>query len=85
MTPTRLRALDRGTGSERTGISSQVRASKSRPASFFQTPPHCLKKNGIPDRRHWSRTEMTHSLFIGLAPRPLSPPTITQSILLRST
>jgi len=31
------------------------------------------------DRRHCLRIEVTHSRFIGLAPNPLSPPTITQS------
>jgi hypothetical protein len=27
------------------GNSSQVRPSSNRPARFFWTPPHCLKKN----------------------------------------
>jgi len=29
-----------------TGISSHVLPSSVRPARFFCTPPHCLKKNG---------------------------------------
>ena len=31
-----------------------------RPNLFLRTPPHCLKKNGTPASRHWSRIERTH-------------------------
>lgn len=34
------------------GISSQVRPSRVRPAFFFCTPPHCLKKNGTLAFKH---------------------------------
>lgn len=64
---------------------SWVRPSSSRPVSFFRTPPHCLKKKGTPESAHWSRIEATHSGFMSRAPGPLSPPTITQSMLLRSS
>jgi hypothetical protein len=37
-----------------------------------------LKKNGTCARAHWSRIDSTQSFSIGLAPFPLSPPTITQ-------
>ena len=43
----------------------------------FVNPPHCLKKKGIPWRRHCLRMETTHLRSIGRAPIPLSPPTIT--------
>ncbi len=45
------------------GNSSYVRPSSSRPEALFRTPPHCLKKNGMPLLRHWSRTDTTHSFF----------------------
>src|SRR5258705_3904102 len=35
-----------------TGMSSHVRPSNILPNFFFQTPPHCLKKNGTPEPRH---------------------------------
>jgi hypothetical protein len=35
-----------------TGISSQVLPLSVRPALFFYTPPHCLKKNGTLAPRH---------------------------------
>ena len=63
-----------------TGISSHVRPSKSRPAFFLLVPPHCLKKNATPASRHCSLSSVTHSGFMGLAPGPDSPPTMTQSI-----
>src|ERR1017187_8871209 len=34
------------------GIWSHVRPSSVRPAFFLLTPPHCLKKNSTPERRH---------------------------------
>ena len=34
------------------GIASQVRPSSSRPACFFRTPPHCLKKKATPCSSH---------------------------------
>jgi len=34
------------------GIWSHVRPSRIRPASFLLTPPHCLKKNGMPADTH---------------------------------
>ena len=46
--------------------------------SILRTPPHCLKKNGTPACPHWPRMFTTQSRSIGLAPAPLSPPTITQ-------
>lgn len=36
----------------RTGIWSHVRPSKTRPVLFLLTPPHCLKKKGVPFRIH---------------------------------
>jgi hypothetical protein len=62
------------------GIASYVRPSSSRPARALRTPPHCLKKNGPHDSRHCFRMETTQSRFMGRAPAPLSPPTITQCI-----
>ena len=35
------------------GISSLVLPSSRRPAFFFRTPPHCLKKNATSLARHW--------------------------------
>lgn len=76
------------------GNSSQVRPSSTRPAFRlprritqsgpsleFAGPyaPHCLNRNGTPAARHWSRKDRAHSGRIGRAPRPDSPPTITQS------
>jgi hypothetical protein len=72
-------AIDRSGPSAR-GISSQVSPSSTRPARLFITPPHCLKKNGTPARRHSSRTSRTHAGSITRAARPLSPPTMTQSM-----
>ena len=73
------RSLSEGMGrGGRGGISSWVAPSSSRPVRFLRTPPHCLKKNGTPAARHWSRIERTQSGSIGRAPWPLSPPTITQ-------
>ncbi len=66
------------------GISSQVRPSRIRPARFFRTPPHCLKKKGIPASRHCACTLRTHPGRIGRAPKPLSPPTITHEVPFRS-
>ena len=62
------------------GISSQVRPSSSRPVCFLKTPPHCLKKNGTAASTQSSRISRTQPVFIGRAPGPDSPPTITQSI-----
>src|SRR6266852_3418118 len=58
--------------------------SSSRPPDFGRVPPHCLKKNATSLSQHWSRTWRTHSGFTGRAPGPLSPPTITQSIPVKS-
>lgn len=46
--------------------------------------PHCLKKNGIWLVSACRLMFKTHSSFIGRACTPLSPPTITQFIPLRS-
>lgn len=62
------------------GRSSQVLPSRRRPVRFFFTPPHCLKKNATPALAHWFLISTTHRSFIGLAPGPDSPPTMTQSI-----
>jgi len=59
---------------------SQVCSSSILPFFFLLTPPHCLKKNGTFAARHWSLISAAHSGFIGLAPGPDSPPTMTQSI-----
>ena len=64
---------------------SQARPSKVRPAFFFWTPPHCLKKKGTPLVRHCCRMSLTQTGFNGLAPCPLSPPTMTQAIPCRSS
>src|SRR5579862_44922 len=64
----------------RFGNSSNVRPSRVLPASFFLTPPHCLKKKGTFARLHCSHIDNTQSSFIGRAPGPLSPPTITHEI-----
>ena len=42
--------------------------------------PHCLKKKFTFFFKHWSLTFKAHASFIGLAPLPDSPPTITQLI-----
>ena len=68
----------------RTGNSSQSRPSSVRPAGFLLTPPHCLKKKHTPASRHWSRISVTQSSSIGREPGPDSPPTIAQSIPVRS-
>ena len=52
----------------------------SCPQLFFRTPPHCLKKNATRAALHCSRIESTQSSFIGRAPGPLSPPTMTHEI-----
>src|SRR5216684_5383660 len=49
-----------------------------RPATFFRTPPHCLKKKGTDAFLHCDLTDSTHLRSMGRAPGPLSPPTITQ-------
>ena len=50
----------------------------------LRTPPHCLKKNGTFARWHCSRMRITR--FSSIFEHPtLSPPTITQSIPLKST
>src|SRR6266508_4613652 len=41
-----------GCASAIVGSSSYVRPCSVRPLRFFHTPPHCLKKNGIPSLRH---------------------------------
>src|SRR5574337_115716 len=51
----------------------------SSPSSGSRHSPHCLKKNGTPAPWHWSRRLRAQSGCIGLAPGPLSPPTMTQS------
>ena len=76
MEPHRL--LDRETAGKKTagrlGNSSQVRPSSTLPVLFLFTPPHCLKWNATAAALHWSRIERTHSIRIGLAFGPLSPP-----------
>ena len=62
------------------GISFPVRPSRTRPACFLFTPPHCLKKNGTSATWQRSRISRTHAGSIKRAPGPDSPPTITQSI-----
>ena len=62
------------------GIWFHVLPSSVRPFFFLLTPPHCLKKNGTPAARHWSRMSVAHSACMGLAPGPDSPPTMTQSM-----
>ena len=66
--------------STRLGKPSQVLPGRILPAVFLRTPPHCLKKNGTPSALHCSRIERTQASFIGLAPGPLSPPTMTQEM-----
>src|SRR5712664_735048 len=74
------------TGCEtRFGNSSYVLPSSRLPAAALRTPPHCLKKKATRLCLHSSRKGKTHSFFIGLAPAPLSPPTIIQSISRRTT
>src|SRR5659263_774959 len=51
-------------------MSSQVLPSSSRPAFFFLTPPHCLKKKGTPAWAHWSLISVTHEGSMCLAPEP---------------
>jgi hypothetical protein len=77
------RLLSGKLGTGREGISSYVLPFSVRPFDFFILPPHCLKKKGTPAALHCLRIDCTHSSRIGLAPGPLSPPTITQSIPLR--
>src|SRR5690554_1920394 len=50
--------------------------------SFPSSPhaPHCLKKKSTPTFSHWSRMDKAHSSFMGRAPWPDSPPTMTQWI-----
>lgn len=69
---------------ELAGISSQVLPSRIRPDFFLFLPPHCLKKNGTLAREHWSRRSTAQEGSIGRDFGPDSPPTITQSIPLRS-
>ena len=74
------------------GIASQSRPSSSRPFAFFvrRWPsgpqfPHCLKKKSTPCSEHWRCTSRTQSIDIGRAFGPDSPPTITQSMPVRSS
>ena len=46
-------------------------------ATFFLTPPSCLRKNGTPASVDWSRRACAQSRSMPLARGPLSPPTIT--------
>src|SRR5213596_856202 len=73
-------ALSNTGNSRRRGTLSYFFPSRSRPALLLRTPPHCLKKKGTFAFSHWSRSDRTHSFFIGLAPAPLSPPTMTQGL-----
>src|ERR1035438_3032207 len=66
------------------GIASHVFPNKTLPNNFFRTPPHCLKKNGVLNFSQSFFIFNTHSSFIGRAPGPDSPPTITQSIVFKS-
>lgn len=59
-------------------MSSYVRPSNRRPCLPFCTPPHCLKKNRTPARSHCCLMRCTQPGRTGLAPGPLSPPTMTQ-------
>jgi len=52
---------------------------------FLVNAAPLLKKNGIRCFRQDLSTPMTHASFIGRAPGPLSPPTMTQSKPLRFT
>jgi hypothetical protein len=74
-----------GSGRCSTGVSFQVRVSRTRPARDLNTPPHCLKKKGTRARAQRSRISRTQAESIGRAPGPDSPPTITQSMPLRSS
>src|SRR2546426_676270 len=70
---------------QRTGPQAKAQAVETKRACrlFQQTTNHNqskLQRRSQVARRHWSLTETTHSLFMGLAPGPLSPPTITQLI-----
>ena len=59
-----------------------------RPARLRpQRPPHCLKKKATPWQQGTlvANHRVSHSALIGLAPGPLSPPTMTQSMLERSS
>jgi hypothetical protein len=67
-----------------TGYWSQVCPSSWRPPAFGVRPPHCLKKNGTSERLQASRTSRAHFGSMGRAPGPLSPPTITQEMPVRS-
>ena len=67
------------------GVWSHVLPSSVRPVFFLNTPPHCLKKNGVRDCTQLSRISRTQSGCIGLAPGPDSPPAMTQSIPVKST
>src|SRR5207302_10399041 len=58
--------------------------SSDRQPDFGRRPPHCLKKNATLWISHCLRISRTHCGRISLAPGPLSPPTITQSIPLSS-
>ncbi len=60
------------------GISSYVRPPRRRPVRSLRTPPHCLKKKGVFCLLPARNTSRTHSIFIGRACGPDSPPTITQ-------
>src|SRR5271166_1536635 len=68
------------TSCSKTGISNHCRPSRMFPAAFLCTPPHCLRKKGMWWYRHCLWRVFTQYFFIGLAPGPLSPPTISQSM-----
>ena len=67
------------------GISSHERPSSSRPPAFGVRPPHCLWKNATPASLLRSRRDRTQSGSHGRKPAPLSPPVISQSMLVRSS
>jgi len=60
------------------GYSSQVRPWSSLPAFFLLIPPHCLKKNAVPDLSQADWIWVTHFTSMGRAEGPDSPPTIAQ-------
>lgn len=67
------------------GNSSHVRPSSKRPPTLGVAPPTCLKKK-FADPLSWQRSRIsrTQSRSKGRKSGPLSPPTITQSMLVRS-
>ena len=63
---------ERGSMSDKTAI-ERTPPSSSLPPAFGVGPPHCLKKNATPSRRHSSRTSLAQSADMRRAPGPDSP------------